>query len=273
MHRDLTLKNILVSDDCDTFLADFGLARAHETASEDITLDVVTLEYRAPELLLQYKKYDARVDMWSIGCMVAELFLRRRLLVPLRRDVPCQLLKLVQVFGKPDMEFVRSHASPSATMFFENIIKKFDALEQSEDGAGKCFDPPITVQLAAAGASPQAIELILSLLQFDFRKRLSAACALKLSWFADDETYQGLEGVAGDGAGGSGGDPASPTVATPGVVERMDDGEIVESNESLHKLQRADLEGLRAFMEAKATPVVNRVRGEYNSAPVANTAL
>lgn len=256
MHRDLTLRNILISDMCDTYIADFGLARAHETACEDITLDVVTLEYRAPELLLQYKKYDTRVDMWSIGCMIAELYLRRRLLAPARRDVPSQLLKLIQVFGKPDLEFVKSHASPSAAKFLENIVNKFEAMQNSAEN--KSFEPPIEAQLASAGASDGAVELIKALLQFDFRKRLPASEALKLDWFAKDDEYKDLEGVAGSEHE----QPGSPLDG--GAVTRMEeDGEIVEAHETLRQIQKLDLDGLRVFMESKATKVDNLVKIEY----------
>ncbi len=201
--------------------------------------------------------------------MIAELYLRRRLLVPARRDVPSQLLKLIQVFGKPDLEFVRSHATPSAAKFLENIVTKFEAMQANAENPSQAFDAPIEVQLAAAGASEGAIELIRGLLQFDFRKRLPAAAALQLPWFAADPDYNTLEGVVDPAAHAE--EPGSPLDA--GAQTRMEDGEVVEAHDTLREIQKADLEGLQKWMESKATKIDNLVRIEYAAAENANVAL
>lgn len=196
MHRDLTLKNVLVSEESDLFIADFGLARGHQTHAEDFTLDVVTLEYRAPELLLQYKKYDTRLDMWSVGCVIAELFLRRRLFEPQPRDVPNALMTQIQGLGMPEVEFVQQFASQPCVAFLNNqfakTLRKESVIEPPRVAA-----PPLVVQLAAAGAPGEAIDLIHGLLQFDFRKRLTAAQALRMPWFTNDtsENYAQNPGV------------------------------------------------------------------------------
>ena len=72
MHRDIKSANILLNDQGIVQLADFGLGR--RTRFDSVyTYKVVTLWYRAPELLLGFKSYNHKVDVWSIGCVFAEL--------------------------------------------------------------------------------------------------------------------------------------------------------------------------------------------------------
>jgi len=78
LHRDLKPMNVLVDESGTVKLADFGLARVRPKGS--LTQEVVTLWYRAPELLLGQQNYTAAVDMWAAGCMLAELALNRPLL-------------------------------------------------------------------------------------------------------------------------------------------------------------------------------------------------
>ena len=74
MHRDIKSANILMGDRGEIKLADFGLGR--KCRSEGMyTYKVVTLWYRAPELILGCKNYDHKVDVWSIGCVLAEFFI------------------------------------------------------------------------------------------------------------------------------------------------------------------------------------------------------
>jgi cyclin-dependent kinase 12/13 len=74
LHRDIKGSNLLIDNEGNLKLADFGLARSFSTDhTGNLTNRVITLWYRPPELLLGATKYGPAVDMWSVGCIFAEL--------------------------------------------------------------------------------------------------------------------------------------------------------------------------------------------------------
>ena len=73
LHRDLKPQNLLINREGELKLADFGLARAFGIPVRSYTHEVVTLWYRAPDVLLGSRKYSTPVDIWSIGCIFAEM--------------------------------------------------------------------------------------------------------------------------------------------------------------------------------------------------------
>ena len=73
LHRDLKPQNLLIDNKGCIKLADFGLARAFGIPMRAYTHEVITLWYRAPEILLGSKTYDMAVDVWSLGCIFAEM--------------------------------------------------------------------------------------------------------------------------------------------------------------------------------------------------------
>jgi serine/threonine protein kinase len=104
VHRDLKPSNILVNENCSIKICDFGLARA--CADTFWCLDksqyVVTRWYRAPELLCYYDGYDSQIDVWSIGCILAELYDREALFNG--RNYRKTLEKILLTVGAPGID-------------------------------------------------------------------------------------------------------------------------------------------------------------------------
>lgn len=79
VHRNLKPENVLVNRDCSLRIADLGLARGRSCEDEELTDYVVTRWYRSPELMLYPSGYDESIDLWSVGCITAELVGRQPL--------------------------------------------------------------------------------------------------------------------------------------------------------------------------------------------------
>ncbi|XP_027626577.1 cyclin-dependent kinase 3 isoform X5 [Tupaia chinensis] len=99
IHRDLKPQNLLINDLGAIKLADFGLARAFGVPLRTYTHEVVTLWYRAPEILLGSKFYSTAVDVWSVGCIFAEM-VTRKALFPGDSEID-QLFRIFRTLGTP----------------------------------------------------------------------------------------------------------------------------------------------------------------------------
>jgi serine/threonine protein kinase len=100
LHRDLKPQNILVSREGELKVADWGLARTFRVPNAEKTQEIVTLWYRAPEILLGENCYTVGVDMWSVGCILAEFITRRPLFASDGTQIG-QLFKIFQCTGTP----------------------------------------------------------------------------------------------------------------------------------------------------------------------------
>ncbi|KAL8910366.1 MAG: hypothetical protein Q9171_004320 [Xanthocarpia ochracea] len=110
LHRDLKPQNLLIDRDGNLKLADFGLARAFGVPLRTYTHEVVTLWYRAPEILLGGRQYSTGVDMWSVGCIFAEMCTRKPLF-PGDSEID-EIFKIFRLLGTPN-----DHDWPGVTSF------------------------------------------------------------------------------------------------------------------------------------------------------------
>ena len=99
LHRDLKPQNLLINREGILKLADFGLARAFGIPVKNFTHEVVTLWYRAPDILMGSKNYSTSVDIWSVGCIFAEMVNRKPLFAG--QDEREQLMKIFKIRGSP----------------------------------------------------------------------------------------------------------------------------------------------------------------------------
>lgn len=101
LHRDLKPQNLLIDKNLNLKLADFGLARAFGVPLRAYTHEVVTLWYRSPEVLLGSRHYSTALDMWSVGCIFAEMALQGVPLFPGDSEID-QIFKIFRILGTPD---------------------------------------------------------------------------------------------------------------------------------------------------------------------------
>lgn len=158
---------MLLNADCTLRLCDFGLARGVEVPGADMTEYVVTRWYRAPEVMLATQQYTTQIDVWAVGCIMAEL-LGRRPLFP-GDDYIHQLRLIVDVLGSPSDEDLKFVTSSRAKAFMKRQTGK----------AAR----PLTALLPKA--SPEAIDFLTKLLVLHPGRRLTVDEALAHPYLAD----------------------------------------------------------------------------------------
>ncbi|CAJ0936467.1 unnamed protein product, partial [Mesorhabditis belari] len=129
IHRDLKPQNILVNDKGILKLADFGLARAISIPSRIYTHEVVTLWYRAPEILLGAQYYSTGVDIWSLACIFAEM-IRGKNLFAGDSEID-QLFSIFRMLGTPD---TKDFQPVFPKWYYEEKAFKAELRPLNEDG-------------------------------------------------------------------------------------------------------------------------------------------
>ncbi|KAI5693213.1 hypothetical protein M8J75_011151 [Diaphorina citri] len=112
VYMDLKPSNIAVNEDCELKILDFGLARPTEN---EMTGYVATRWYRAPEIMLNWMHYNQTVDIWSVGCIMAELITGRTLFPG--QDHIHQLNLIMEMLGTPPAEFMAKISSDSVSSY------------------------------------------------------------------------------------------------------------------------------------------------------------
>jgi len=171
LHRDLKPQNILIFDhNLVTKVADFGLSRVYAIPIRPFTKEVLTLWYRAPELMLGLNQYSVGLDMWSVGCIFAELFLRKPLFSG-DSEID-QLFKIFQIFGTPNDSTLPGYRQ------FPDYNPEFPFWEGI--GLSKLFQSKMEVKIDNI-----AFDLLEKMLIMDPCKRITSKEALTHSFFKD----------------------------------------------------------------------------------------
>jgi len=163
LHRDLKPQNLLVDSEGHIKLADFGLARSFNMPVNALTHEVVTLWYRAPEVLLGTKFYATGVDVWSLGCIFAEMMMQKPMFTG-DSEID-QLFRIFRAMGT--------------------------ATEENWPGCSHLFDYKPTFPKWEASPLPAAIiahkadDLFLKLMAYDPNRRISAKNAMLHPYFDD----------------------------------------------------------------------------------------
>ncbi|CAL0314534.1 unnamed protein product [Lupinus luteus] len=116
LHRDIKGSNLLIDNNGNLQIGDFGLATVYDPDKKQaLTSRVVTLWYRAPELLLGATEYGSGIDLWSVGCILAELLVGKPIM-PGRTEVE-QMHKIFKLCGSPSEDYWQRTKLPHATSF------------------------------------------------------------------------------------------------------------------------------------------------------------
>uniref|UniRef100_A0A182MNH0 cyclin-dependent kinase n=1 Tax=Anopheles culicifacies TaxID=139723 RepID=A0A182MNH0_9DIPT len=167
LHRDLKTSNLLLSHKGILKVGDFGLAREYGSPLKPYTSIVVTLWYRAPELLLCCKEYSTPIDIWSVGCIFAE-FLSMAALFPGKTEID-QLNRIFKDLGTPNEKIWPGYNELPA-------VQKMTFTEYPVSNLRKKFSH-LTSELG--------ISLLQGLLTFDPKQRLTAEVALQHNYFKE----------------------------------------------------------------------------------------
>lgn len=168
IHRDIKPENILINGtDCNVKITDFGLARGVHKDDHNLTEYVVTRWYRAPEVMVSARQYTEKVDVWSVGCIFAELLLGKPMF-PGGNHIE-QLKIIFTVMGKPVEGKDDWIKSPEAKRWIRNMKEM----------------PGKDLSLIFQNATPLALNLLTEMLKTDPSVRISVDAALAHRYVED----------------------------------------------------------------------------------------
>lgn len=165
LHRDLKPQNLLINSKGSLKLGDFGLARAFGIPVNTFSNEVVTLWYRAPDVLLGSRTYNTSIDIWSAGCIMAEMYTGRPLFPGTTNED--QIVRIFRIMGTPT-----ERTWPGITQFPE--YKPNFQMYATQD-----------LRQILPQIDPDGIDLLQRMLQLRPEFRISAHDALKHRWFND----------------------------------------------------------------------------------------
>lgn len=165
VHRDLKPRNLLVNSNCDLKICDFGLARVRFHDQEwvcPMTEYVCTRWYRAPEVLCSWTDYSSAIDIWSIGCILAEMYSRKPLYPG--NNTQHQLDLIIKLLGSPNQEDLMKIPNEKCRNFIKGL----------PPAAGK------SIEEAFGGVmSPEALDLLVQMMRWDPESRVTVAEAIQ----------------------------------------------------------------------------------------------
>ncbi|KAI9298559.1 protein serine/threonine kinase [Neoconidiobolus thromboides FSU 785] len=166
LHRDLKPHNLLINKKGELKLADFGLARAFGIPVRSYSHEVVTLWYRPPDVLMGSRHYDTAIDIWSVGCIFAEMSSGLPLFPG--NSVKDQLVRIFKILGTPT----------ELTWPGVSLLPDFKPFPHF---------PATSLAPLVPKLEPQGVDLLMRLLEYDPSKRITAHAALSHPYFADIE--------------------------------------------------------------------------------------
>uniref|UniRef100_A0A8C1MFG9 cyclin-dependent kinase n=1 Tax=Cyprinus carpio TaxID=7962 RepID=A0A8C1MFG9_CYPCA len=166
LHRDLKPQNLLISERGELKLADFGLARAKSVPTKTYSNEVVTLWYRPPDVLLGSSEYSTQIDMWGVGCIFYEMAAGRPLFPG--STVEDELHLIFRLLGTPT----------------EDNWAGISSIEEFKSYNFPKYKPqPFINHVPRYLLDTEGIELLLSFLRYESKKRISADESMKHSYF------------------------------------------------------------------------------------------
>jgi cyclin-dependent kinase len=167
LHRDLKPPNLLINREGQLKLADFGLARAFGIPVRSYTHEVVTLWYRAPDVLMGSRKYSTPVDIWSVGCIFAEMSNGRPLVAGTSESD--QLDRIFRLLGTPTL---RDYPTMMDLPEYTNAVVNATP-----------YPPPPALQSLVPALPALGVDLLSRMLQYDPSRRITAQAALEHAFF------------------------------------------------------------------------------------------